>query len=88
VQTIWVAQLNISAATAHKLSTQHGLDADEVRDEIQCVEYLSGVLDDDPERGQRAILRVRIRNVWHLVVLYPVEHPMGDVWNLGSAYPD
>lgn len=21
-----------------------------------------------------------------LVVLYPVDHPMGDVWNLGSIY--
>lgn len=84
--TIWVAELRISDRTAHKVSTRHGLHADEIRDAVQCVEGLPFAWDDDPERGLRAIVEVEIRHQLYLVVLYPVSHPMGDVWRLGSAY--
>jgi hypothetical protein len=84
--TIWVAQLRISDAIAHKISTQHGLQADEVRDAVECVPGLRYVGDDDPVRGWRAIIEIFIRGQKVLVVLYPVDDPMGSVFNLGSAY--
>jgi hypothetical protein len=87
VETIWVAQLRISNATAHKISTQHGLQADEVRDSVECVPGLTFVWDDDPERGRRALVEIFIRGQRVLVVLYPVDDPLGGVFNLGSAYP-
>jgi len=53
---------------------------------VECVEGLPYTWDDDPVRGLRAIVRVQIRGRLFLVVLYPTDDPMGDVWNLGSAY--
>lgn len=86
-EPIWVGDLRISDRTAHKLSTIHGLQADEVRDAVQCVRGLLFVWDDEPERGRRAVIRVRIRGRRYLVVLYPA-HGLAedDVWNLGSTY--
>lgn len=85
--TIWVADLRISDATAHKISTKHGLSADEVRSAIQCVTGLDFAWDDDPTRGLRAIIVARIREFKVYVVLYPrVDDAYGDSWNLGSAY--
>jgi hypothetical protein len=45
------------------------------------------VWDDDPERGRRALVEIFIRGQRVLVVLYPVDDPLGGVFNLGSAYP-
>jgi hypothetical protein len=56
-ETIWAARLGISPATAHKISRDHGLQADEVRDAVVCVRGLRFVLDDDPIRGRRALVR-------------------------------
>jgi hypothetical protein len=85
---IWVADLRISRRTATKIAVRHGVHATEIRDAVQCVAGLPFVWDDHIERGRRVIVRVRIRDRWFLVVLYPATHPLGDVWNLGSAYPD
>lgn len=84
--TIWVARLQISPRTADKISTRHGLQVNDVRDAVQGVEGLPFVWNDDPDRGLRAIVRVKIRGRVILVVLYPTDDPIGDVWNLGSAY--
>lgn len=84
--TIWVAELRISRRTADKVSSLHGVQDDEIRDAVECVERLPFTWDDDPDRGLRAIVRVQIRGRAFLVVLYPTDDPMGDVWRLGSAY--
>jgi hypothetical protein len=86
-EPLWVARLIISQATRAKLSSRHNLDADEVLDAIVCIEGLYYRWDDDPERGRRALVEVNIRGVTVIVVLYPVEDPVGDVYALGSAYP-
>ncbi|MFF7130785.1 hypothetical protein ACFZBZ_00425 [Streptomyces sp. NPDC008196] len=84
---IWVAELIISDKTEEKIVSRHQITADEVRDAIVCVTGLPFRWDDDPDRGRRAVMRVEVRNVTYLMVLYPVDDPMGDVWSLGSAYP-
>lgn len=86
-ERLWVARVVISQATSAKLSSKHSLDADEIRDAIVCVEGLSYVWDDDPQRGRRVLVEVGVRDQRVTVVLYPVEHPLGDVYALGSAYP-
>jgi hypothetical protein len=86
-ETIWVARLGVSPATAHKISRDHGLHADEVRDAVVCVRGLRFVLDDDPIRGRRALVETFIRGVRVMVVLYPANDPLGDAYHLGSAYP-
>jgi hypothetical protein len=87
VPAIWIARLGISPETAEKLSRDHGLSADEVGDELLCVPGLHHVWDDDSERGARAIVEVWVRSQRVLVVLYEALDPLGDAWNLGSAYP-
>jgi hypothetical protein len=86
VQYIWVARLKISRAVAHKISTEHGLQAVEVRDAVQCVRGLPFLWDDEPERGRRAIVETVIRGHRVAIVLYPTNDPLGDTYNLGSAY--
>lgn len=86
-ESIWVAELRISQRTAHKLSAVHRLQADDVRDAVQCVGGLPFVWDDDRERGLRVIIRVRVGGRRCDVVLYPAGTADDDVWNLGSAYP-
>jgi len=81
-----VAELLISERTARKIAGGHDLDVAEVRDAIVCMEGLQYVWDTDPERGERALVRVTIRGRIALVVLYEAAHPLGDTWNLGSAY--
>ena len=83
---IWVARLDVSPATSEKLSSIHGLDADEIRQQVVCVAGLPFKWHDHPERGPRAILFVQIRGMKVLVVLYPAHDAIGDAWNLGSAY--
>lgn len=85
--SIWVAKLNISGRTAHKIAGVHGLQPDEVREAVEQVHGLPYAWHDHPERGRRAIIRVKLRGRSHLIVLYPATDPVGDVWNLGSAYP-
>jgi hypothetical protein len=85
-EAIWVARLRISNATAHKISTQRGLQAHEVREAVECVRGLTFVWDDDRDRGRRAIVETFIRGHRVLVVLYPADDPFGEVFDLGSAY--
>lgn len=86
-ERIWVARLGISRETANKISRDHGLQADEVRDAVQCVPGLPFRWDDDCERGRRAIVETFIRGQKVAVVLYPANDPFGDAYHLGSAYP-
>lgn len=83
---IWVAVLHVSPATAVKISAKHGFASDEVRLALVCREGLECAWDDDPERGQRALIRTSIRGVDVLAVLYPVESVFGDEFHLGSVY--
>jgi hypothetical protein len=85
-ETIWVARLRISRAVAHKLSTKHGLQAVEVRDAVQGVRGLPFRWDEHPERGRRAIVETAIRGRKVAIVLYPANDPLGDTYDLGSAY--
>jgi hypothetical protein len=85
--SLWVARLIISPATAVKLSSLHGLSPEDVRDAVQCVRGLSYGWDNDPERGLRALVEVRIGRQLVVLVLYPVNDPLGDTYALGSAYP-
>jgi hypothetical protein len=88
VDTVWVADLRISPATAEKITREHGLSADEVNDAVKCVPGLRFTWNDHPERGRRAIVEVSIRGCRCLIVLYPrLDDAFGDAWNLGSAYP-
>ncbi len=66
-----MASLRISQATAHKISTVHGVQADEVKAAVQFVSGLRFTWDEDPDRGRRAIVAVRIRGKSWKVVLYP-----------------
>jgi hypothetical protein len=87
VPWLWVAQLIISDATKRKLAERHGLDWRDVNQALVGVRGLRYVWDDHPERGRRALVEASIRGRVCLVVLYPVDDPLGDVWALGSAYP-
>lgn len=84
--SLWVAKLLISDATAKKIDSLHHVTEEQVREAVVCVERLQYTWDDDADRGRRALVEVTVgtRNV--LVVLYPVDDPMGNVFALGSAY--
>jgi hypothetical protein len=85
-EKIWVARLKVSRATAHKLSTVHGLQAAEIRDAVEGVRNLPAKWNDDPKRGRRAFVQTFVRGQKILVVLYPANDPVGDAYHLGSAY--
>ena len=85
VPGLWVAILEWSKATATKLSVVHGLQADEVESAVQCRSNLEYVWDEDPDRGLRALVEVRIRSQIFTVVLYPRGD---DVYSLGSCISD
>jgi hypothetical protein len=85
-EPLWVAKLLISEAVAKKIDSLHHLVLDQVRDAVVCVEGLSYTWDVDAARGRRALVEVTIGSRRVLVVLYPVDDPMGDVFALGSAY--
>jgi hypothetical protein len=85
-ERLWVANLIISPAIAAKLASLHSLDAEEIRDAIQCVKGLRYAWNDHPERGRRAYVEVMIGERRVQAVLYPVIDPFGDTYALGSAY--
>lgn len=74
-----MARLKISRAMAHKISTEHGLQAVEVRDAVQCVRGLRFLWDDDPQRGRRAIVETVIRGHSVAIVLYPTNEPLWEI---------
>jgi len=84
-EAIWVAELLISDRTAEKIRTKHGIEPQEVKDEVQCAR-LRCTWDTDQERGERALVEAFIRGRRTLAVLYPAGHPASDVWHLGSIY--
>ena len=84
---LWVARLVTSDATRQKLSSLHGLDWSDVNAAIVGARGLRYYWDDDPDRGRRAIVEASIGGRLCIIVLYPVDDPMGDVYALGSAYP-
>lgn len=81
-----MARLRISQRVAEKIIRLHRIEPQEVRDAVECVAGLAVSEDLDPERGWRVIVRTTIRDEEALVVLYPGDEPMGDVWRLGSVY--
>jgi hypothetical protein len=81
-----VALLHVSERTATKIISKHGIHEQEVRDAVEHVAGLGFVLDEDEERGLRALVRTEIRSRDVLIVLYPKRSVMGDEWHLGSAY--
>jgi hypothetical protein len=80
---IWIAVLNISDRTAAKVQGKHGVSRPDILDALVAVEGLPYRWDNDPERGLRAIVTVRIGDRDYAIVVYPIGD---DVWNLGSAY--
>lgn len=87
-QRLWVARLHISQRTAQKIISAHHITPEEVRDAIELRAGLTYVWDEHPTRGLRAMVEVSIRAQHVIVVLYPVaDQPLGDEYNLGSAYP-
>lgn len=87
-ESLWVAELIISPRVRAKLLDDHHLDPEDVRRAIVGVSGLRFKARSDPPRGPRAYIEVFIGQVRVLCALYPVDHPMGDVYALGSAYPD
>jgi hypothetical protein len=86
-RSLWVARLITSDATKRKLSARHGLDWRDVNAAIVGVRGLPYLWDDNHEHGRRAIVESDINGRLCIVVLYPVNDLMGDVYALGSAYP-
>lgn len=84
---MWVARLYASPTTRQKLVEKHQLVVEDIEDAVLCVSGLPYTWHEHPERGGRALIEVTIRSQRVLVVLYPAEDPLGDAWNLGSAYP-
>ena len=84
--TIWIAVLNISPRVAEKIWNRHELEPNDVRLAVVARTGLPFRWDDHPERGRRAVVETVIARKKVACVLYPVEHPLGGVWNLGGVY--
>jgi hypothetical protein len=86
-QSLWVADLIISPAVRAKLSDEkHRLDPDEVRQSIVAVQGLRFKWRSNLPRSRRVYVEISMGGDRVLAVLYPVDHPIGDVYTLGSAY--
>ena len=83
MESIWVAVLHISDATAAKIIGKHNITPTEVRDAVVCVSELPFRWDAHAEHGLRAVVTATIRGFEVALVLYPLGD---DTWNLGSAY--
>jgi hypothetical protein len=84
--SVWIAKLSISTRTADKINNRHGISPDQVREAVVGVQGLTYVWDMHPERGLRVLVKVMIQDRSALIVLYEKFDPLGDAWNLGSAY--
>jgi hypothetical protein len=85
--SLWVARLIVSDATARKLAAKHDLDWREVRDAIVCTRQLRYGWHHHPERGWRVLVEIVVGGTRCIAVLYPLEEGDGEVFALGSAYP-
>ncbi len=81
-----MAELIISERVSSKISSCHNIDPFDVRQAIVAVEGLRYKYRSDPPRGPRYYVEFWIGADRVLAALYPVEHPLGDVYALGSAY--
>ncbi|WP_460815919.1 hypothetical protein [Nocardioides korecus] len=86
VPSLWVAELYASDRTKEKILNSHHIAYDDVRDVLVCQPGLACWWDEHPERGWRALTEQAITGKTCLIVLYPVESPLGDEWALGSCY--
>lgn len=86
-ESLWIADLIISQAVEAKLAqlSRH-VEADDVRQAVIGVAGLRYRWDHDRDRGPRVYVEISMGDDRVLVVLYPVDHPLGDVYALGSAY--
>lgn len=82
-----MAELLVSDKTAEKLRTVHRLEPNAVVEAVVCRSGLTFGWDHHPDRGWRALVEVEINGQPVIVVLYDANHPLGDVYHLGSAYP-
>jgi len=87
-ESLWIAELIISPQVQAKIRERHNLDPAELRQAIVAVPGLTFKERSDPPRGPRKYVETSVGNVRVLCALYPVEHPLGDVYTLGSAYPE
>jgi hypothetical protein len=81
-----VAELKISPRTAEKIQSKHGLHPDDIRAVVVGQSGLHYSWSFDPERGRRALVKVRIQGRLMLLVLYPRTGYDPHSFNLGSAY--
>ena len=84
--SLWVAELIISERVRAKISGYHNIAPFDVRQAIVGVEGLDYAYRSNPPRGPRYYVEFFIGRDRVLAVLYPVRHPLGDVYTLGSAY--
>jgi len=87
-ESLWVAELIISPAVRAKVSASHHVDADDVRQAIVAVQGLRYKWRTDLPRGPRVYVELSVLGDRLLAVLYPVNHPMGDIYALGSVYQE
>lgn len=85
-RSLWVAELIMSEPVRAKISDRHNIDPSDVRRAIVAVEGLRYKHRSDPPRGSRYYVEFWVGDDRALAVLYPVMHPLGDVYALGSAY--
>lgn len=85
-KSLWVAELIISERTRAKITSYHNIDPNDVRQAIVAAEGLKYKHRSDEPRGPRYYVEFSIGPARVLAALYPVAHPLGDVYALGSAY--
>jgi hypothetical protein len=86
-ESIWIAELKISRATAEKIAGRHGITGQEVKDAVVAVAGLRFAWNEDPQRGRRAIIETFIRGRVLVIVRPRPLDAYGDSWTLVSAYP-
>ena len=75
----------ISWRTAEKISSKHGINVEDLRDQVECVEGLQGVRHLRPDGSTRYYLFVLINQRKVKVVLCPNLADV-DVYYLANAY--
>ncbi len=87
-ESLWVAELIVSPEVRSKLHDDHHIEVAEVQRSIVAVAGLRFKWRHRAGRGWRAYVEIFIGRDRVLVVLRPVQHPLGDVYELVSAYPE
>lgn len=84
---LWIAELLISDRVAEKIRSRHNQDPDAIRQALVCQWNLEYTWDNDDEWGLRAIVDTEVQERLVRCVLFPSDHPMGDMYHLGTAHP-